>query len=1257
MPDRTVSVRLRADVAGYIAQMRAAAAATRQVAGSAGGVGRQATTGFDQAAKSAKGLSGALDATGKTAARSADAVVRASLAARRAQLAAAEATEKAERAQQDAAKAAERLARGEIKEAEAAQAATRATRQLERADIARADAARASADASRKQSDAASASADASRKQSVELDGVRRSSDSATRGLTANRATLISLIAGAVGAGAGIAAAATAFTLFGAVAAPSIYKVVTAQKDLALQWGTLSRGQRTSAVGVRALIDEYKALGRSYEPEALRALNTVVDTGRALLPRFGAVVDATSGDVQKFINRLADFTTGRIGGEFLSWTTEQAPQALDVLGTTMTTAGDTALDLVQDIAPLGISLLQLTNGTLGLVNGLAGINPGLAQLAVTAVMLRSPVTALVGGVGKMGDRMRTAGAASTGLSRSARLLNIVTGAGPNLYVAAGVGLAFLALKAMSAKTSTDRLVESLQVQSRAVGNNVAGYRALVAELVPRWDAAMQRNAVTLQRLRDGNISAQDAVKGVSFETDKYSDAIDQANARIRNISAGTEQLASRYDLTSTQARRLADAAGVDLSTSIDKSGTLTAEAAAKIDRYRQAVELSANPTRQAALALADAGNSALTMKDRVTALTTALDAYFNPSIAVYKTTTQLKAGYDTLIGAMRDAKGRMDGNTAASVQLRSAFATQLETVSALRTAVFQQTGSLDKANASAARQLPILYALAGRSREARDQVDALARSTGNATGRQNIARGAFLNVAASLGISRDRAAALWREYNKLPKAKETKVSAPGAVNAKHAADDVRAAVTRIPRSWPVTITYYVKNQGAAIAASKRMFNADGNVLPTVRSYASGGENHSAQFASGAVTRVWAEPETGGEAYIPLAASKRPRSTSILADVADRFGLQLVQPMADGGILSFADGGVSLSDFLSRWETAVQPASSSDVTAAIKARRAQLDQLRNAEAALRRARKTHDGDKIAAAERRVRKEREDLTDATRKLTSVEARYQAGRQSPATRLGSALALGIRNNSAFIANLSKLADRGFGGLAQQLLAMGGPEAEKIAADAAKFSDKKLRTLSGQLDTANKQQQTLENLPAILAARSVVKKFSARTWMDLVRVSGLPPEEVAAAVRLLKGDLLKTPNGQAIWAQMIAQGYQHGGWVRGPGGVDRVPIAATSGEFMVSRGPARKYAPVLEAINGGRFEAMLRRYVYGGAAAMPVRGGDGASAGSGSQWAAAGDRHVHVHFDGVQIREGVDVDMVMDQAAFRARTADFGS
>ena len=60
-------------------------------------------------------------------------------------------------------------------------------------------------------------------------------------------------------------------------------------------------------------------------------------------------------------------------------------------------------------------------------------------------------------------------------------------------------------------------------------------------------------------------------------------------------------------------------------------------------------------------------------------------------------------------------------------------------------------------------------------------------------------------------------------------------------------------------------------------------------------YANGGtrEDHRAQIAKGGEWRVWAEPETGGESYIPLAKSKRKRSTQILAKTADIFGLTVL----------------------------------------------------------------------------------------------------------------------------------------------------------------------------------------------------------------------------------------------------------------------------------------------------------------------------------------------------------------------------
>jgi len=81
------------------------------------------------------------------------------------------------------------------------------------------------------------------------------------------------------------------------------------------------------------------------------------------------------------------------------------------------------------------------------------------------------------------------------------------------------------------------------------------------------------------------------------------------------------------------------------------------------------------------------------------------------------------------------------------------------------------------------------------------------------------------------------------------------------------------------------------------------------------------EGHVAQVAPAGSWRVWAEPETGGEAYIPLAQSKRVRSMALLTQVAGQFGHEVI-PMAAGGIWgvplygadrSAAAGGISQAD--------------------------------------------------------------------------------------------------------------------------------------------------------------------------------------------------------------------------------------------------------------------------------------------------------------------------------------------------------
>ncbi|MEU7228938.1 hypothetical protein [Streptomyces chrestomyceticus] len=90
----------------------------------------------------------------------------------------------------------------------------------------------------------------------------------------------------------------------------------------------------------------------------------------------------------------------------------------------------------------------------------------------------------------------------------------------------------------------------------------------------------------------------------------------------------------------------------------------------------------------------------------------------------------------------------------------------------------------------------------------------------------------------------------------------------------------------------------------------------------VRAFANGVERHIAQIAQPGEWRLWAEPETGGEAYIPLSPSKRKRSEAILDQVARMFGGRVVY-FANGALRQQAQGAVSLH----RGSGAASPAAS------------------------------------------------------------------------------------------------------------------------------------------------------------------------------------------------------------------------------------------------------------------------------------------------------------------------------------------
>lgn len=259
----------------------------------------------------------------------------------------------------------------------------------------------------------------------------------------------------------------------------------------------------------------------------------------------------------------------------------------------------------------------------------------------------------------------------------------------------------------------------------------------------------------------------------------------------------------------------------------------------------------------------------------------------------------------------------------------------------------------------------------------------------------------------------------------------------------------------------------------------------------LRSYAAGGiENHVAQIARPGAWRVWAEPETGGEAYIPLAYSKRPRSRAIAAETVRRLGGN-VEWFADGGLTNWRyqppqlattvtvaansrnkSGDFSLSLFTKNLTSSIKTAQQwrKDLeTIAQKAGQGVADAL-----------EAMGEDGVALARKMASGSASYLTKMAKDLEKLAATARASLSEFTRQLQGA----VKDQTAFESNLAKLASLGYTDLAAMLAEQGDTDAEDLAAQAVK-------------DNAKAKQ-------ANAAARSAAQTLSTGVLTDLVAIIG---------------------------------------------------------------------------------------------------------------------------------------------------------
>ena len=177
-----------------------------------------------------------------------------------------------------------------------------------------------------------------------------------------------------------------------------------------------------------------------------------------------------------------------------------------------------------------------------------------------------------------------------------------------------------------------------------------------------------------------------------------------------------------------------------------------------------------------------------------------------------------------------------------------------------------------------------------------------------------------------MGMSAVQAAELADAYFAIPESVETTIATPGALNSQREAEELNEKLRGLPdevkseiisvfdrsgaeaaeralnqaaRDRIATINVRVVGGASAPVMGRTTYSAHGNLY---EADGHGGlrESHVAQIAPAGAWRVWAEDETGGEAYIPLANDgRRGRAEEIWREVGRRFGL--MQRFAYGGM--------------------------------------------------------------------------------------------------------------------------------------------------------------------------------------------------------------------------------------------------------------------------------------------------------------------------------------------------------------------
>jgi hypothetical protein len=635
--------------------------------------------------------------------------------------------------------------------------------------------------------------------------------------------------------------------------------------------------------------------------------------------------DAVDGSIH-FMRALSEGDAGGPVQAFMEYAHSNGP----ALRETLSNISDAVTTLVQAAAAAGPGMLTLVNAAAGLV---ASLPPeAVATVMKLAVALKlvslasAGVMAASGGLAAFGAQLTAMRAASTaaggGMAGLAAGFGALSRAAKVTLIASGIGILVVALSELSnmgkkAPPDVDKITTSLRTlattgkvsgeAARSFGKDLSGFADSLQKVTdPKGFDQVQQSIVSF--FGTDSTPVKDAKENI--------DAVDQALANL--VKNGQADLAA--EALATLSKRMKD------------QGFSADEVSGQMDDYKSALADAKFEQELAVQSMGIFGAAAQNTSAQLEAQQGAADglrasimALNDVNRSAHDAQTQFGEALDNLTASFEEHGATLSADTEAGRANRdamSAAAAAQDELIASGLAAGESLGSMTKKSSELRESMMALAvdAFDGNKTKATEYVNTLLGMPGEIktlvklereeaiTGLESV-RAAIaatpdakeVRVDTLNGAAIKALEAVGLKTKQLPDGKTAVYSANG--QALGAIGAVSSALNSLDGKTANTYvnTFYTKTVRTFRQGERDYTNskANGGILEF---YADGGtrEQHVAEIAPAGTMRVWAEPETGGEAYIPLAESKRGRSMAVLEETANRFGYRL-EKYAKGGL--------------------------------------------------------------------------------------------------------------------------------------------------------------------------------------------------------------------------------------------------------------------------------------------------------------------------------------------------------------------